>query len=190
MQSSEIANHYEILNVDVQNVNDFHSTYSGNINDTLFVHLGVAATQEVIKIETTAYNNMTFRVPDERGFQPQGECIIGHKLFDAQLCSDLPLDNIVSILSNEGYDVTLSSDPGRFLCNYVYYNSLELQSNQNLAKNSVFIHFPNLEKIPLDNQVQFVNRFIQVTLDLINHPSLEYKCKEEMIELISGTTVI
>ncbi len=43
---------------------------------TVFVHLGVAASRKLITVESTAYNNATFRCPDESGWGPIEEPIV------------------------------------------------------------------------------------------------------------------
>ena len=42
------------------------------------------------------------------------------------------------------HKVTISTDPGRYLCNYVYFNSLfELKCDKNNV-DCLFVHFPGL----------------------------------------------
>jgi pyroglutamyl-peptidase len=41
----------------------------------VYLHLGVAANNTKFKIETTAWNEASFRVPDERGWEPASQPI-------------------------------------------------------------------------------------------------------------------
>jgi pyroglutamyl-peptidase len=159
-----IAHRYEILKVGVQDVTELYKSLSQMQNDLLLIHLGVATSQDCIKIECCAYNNMTFRVPDENGYQPQGECIDLNQPLEMMLDSELPLEAIALELKAEGHNVCLSRDPGRFLCNYIYYNSLIYQEACNKKRLAVFIHFPNFDKVCLDDQIKFTKRFIEVCL--------------------------
>lgn len=79
-------------------------------------------------LEARAVNNATFRSPDEDGWQP--DCcpiasIPGMPL-DCSVSSDLDLARLHRHLRARGHDVKLSSDAGRFVCNWTYYNSLAL----------------------------------------------------------------
>mmetsp|Transcript_1557 Transcript_1557/g.3478 ORF Transcript_1557/g.3478 Transcript_1557/m.3478 type:complete len:342 (+) Transcript_1557:372-1397(+) len=42
------------------------------------VHLGVNYRGTQFQLEQCAYNDATFRVPDERGYQPKGVCVLGN----------------------------------------------------------------------------------------------------------------
>ena len=88
-----------------------------NNNNTIYIHLGVSALSKVVCLEQCAYNNMTFRVPDEGGYQPLHQCIDCASEFDTTLQSDLPLHSISTQVSSEcGSEVvTVSRDPGGYL---------------------------------------------------------------------------
>lgn len=66
------------------------------------VHLGVDAKATCFKLERTAYNNATFRVPDIDGYQPQHVRICTSMALDEPLSTDLPLDKIVGMCSSKG----------------------------------------------------------------------------------------
>jgi pyroglutamyl-peptidase len=117
----------------------------------VFLHLGVNYRGKKFHLEQCAYNDATFRVPDERGYQPQGLCIIGdtalmkegmsgdynssvdaaakketvHK-FGKCYKTTLALREICSKLQENGdsQPVCVSNDPGRFVCNFTYCLSL------------------------------------------------------------------
>ena len=67
---------------------------------------------------------------------------------------------MISLISSSSIShcisLSVSDDPGRFLCNYVYYRSLER------AGSSVFIHVPPLQVVGLDEQVRFVKSFLEI----------------------------
>jgi pyroglutamyl-peptidase len=49
---------------------------------TVLLHLGVNYQGQGFQLETCAYNDATFRIPDERGFQPEKQLI----------CENIPLE--------------------------------------------------------------------------------------------------
>ena len=67
---------------------------------TVFLHWGVDAGGGVFKLEAAAYNNATFRVPDERGWQPKGE-VIERGGLDDTLCSRLDVEGLCRELRSE-----------------------------------------------------------------------------------------
>jgi len=128
----------------------------------LFVHFGVHSASQVFLLEQVAWNEMNFRVPDQRGFQPtcQPICPGDGSTLENRTCG-LPLTAINASLSTacryRGLPmVDLSTDPGRFLCNYLYYISLaETSKHQNA--HSLFVHVPPFEAIPKKEQLQFIH---------------------------------
>ncbi|KAJ1556626.1 hypothetical protein HK096_011534, partial [Nowakowskiella sp. JEL0078] len=56
----------------------------------------------------------TFSVPDERGWKPSGECIRQEFPLGEALITDLPVKVLVNKLSQSGFEVEESNDPGRF----------------------------------------------------------------------------
>ncbi|KAL3782587.1 hypothetical protein HJC23_005290 [Cyclotella cryptica] len=118
----------------------------------VFLHLGVNYRGKKFHLEQCAYNDATFRVPDERGYQPQGLCIIGdtglvkegiHEDSNSSACTPtkketvhkfgkcfnttLDLKEICSKLqeNDNAQPVCVSNDPGRFVCNFTYCLSLD-----------------------------------------------------------------
>ena len=93
-----------------------------------------------------------FFVPyaDEKGYMPKpGDPIIPPFEINPSLTTSLPLSAIraefklksQSIGANNDA-VEISSDPGLFVCNYVYYKSLLHQKSKGSPQNSLFIHVP------------------------------------------------
>jgi hypothetical protein len=76
----------------------------------LVVHVGVAITYDAITLERCAYNDASFRVPDERAFQPSKAPIDEAELFGATRKSSIDL---AAVARKAG--VNLSDDAGRFV---------------------------------------------------------------------------
>ena len=121
-----------------------------------------------IKLEQMAYNNMTFRIPDEKGYQPNSKPIEsdGSVPFDSSLCSDISLPDVIKNCCNAASIVTLSQDPGRFLCNYIYYRSLSYSAAISKSKNAVFIHIPPFEAIPMATQYPVIKELLRAIIQL------------------------
>ena len=112
----------------------------------LVIHLGVATDYDTITLERCAYNDATFRVADERGWQPDGEKISAGAPFGAPSPTSLDVEAAAASASAAGHAVRVSDDAGRFVCNYIYYCSLERHP-------CVFVHVPPLDKVDLEAQV-------------------------------------
>lgn len=67
----------------------------------------------------------TFRVADERGWEPTEECIDGEGKLGHKLSTALPVSNLCAKLRKKGFVVDVSKDPGRFVCNWIYFCSLK-----------------------------------------------------------------
>lgn len=163
--------HSEILSVDVATCNEFVQRMQIH-QSTLFIHLGVHKGATKLILESCAYNNMSFTSPDQSGFRPSQVKINEDKDLDHELITAIPITKIFNILLNEGYNCMASKDPGRYLCNYIYYKSLQRSdsdSDSEVKAYSLFIHVPPFTQIPLSEQVQFVNRTIEVILSELSY---------------------
>jgi pyroglutamyl-peptidase len=117
----------------------------------VLLHLGVNYRGTHFQVESCAYNEADFRIPDERGYQPRNEAIVETYPVGATLKTLLDVSALVTFLnatSNGGANddkeeeekhknlrsatnnktpsvlAKPSIDPGRFVCNYVYCYSL------------------------------------------------------------------
>eukprot|EP00808_Paulinella_micropora_P013545 g73463.t1 len=127
---------------------------------TVWVHFGVDSGATGYKLECRAFNEADFRVPDQRGWQPKKEKI--DELAPKVYYTTLPLPEICAQLRDEGFPVDISYDAGRFVCNWIYFLSLEYTK---IGQNGValFVHVP-----PFSNdctpkqQLQFTTRLLEV----------------------------
>lgn len=91
--------------------------------------LGLSSSREFISVEEIAYNEIDVDKPDNEGKIIKKQPIV--EKGESTLTSSLDLERI-----KNHFDAQISDDPGRYLCNYLYY--LVLREN----KNTVFIHLP------------------------------------------------
>jgi len=126
----------------------------------VYIHFGVAASRSSISLECEAWNEATFRGPDECGWQPDEECVNKEKEFGSNLTCKLDIPKILERLGDR-YEVNASSDPGRFVCNWVYYNSMTKTSREDNSF-SLFVHIPTFETICQKVQEVFVTDLITI----------------------------
>lgn len=126
-----------------------------NSGSVVWLHLGVNGGAKKFAIERQAFNEATFCCPDELGWQPLKQPIVlddGETTKTRQThCS---AESICDLLKKKGFDVTLSDNAGRFVCNYVYYHSLRFAEER--GHKSLFVHVPLFSKIDEETQMQFV----------------------------------
>lgn len=85
-----------------------------------------------IKIEQYAYNEVNSEKPDIFGITKSGD--ISSKS-PHRLMSNLHLEKLVNLIET----AYLSNDPGRYVCNYLYFKSLDYLRDKTKI---VFIHVP------------------------------------------------
>ena len=67
--------------------------------------------------------------------------------------TSLPVEAIFKFLKKEAFDVMISNDAGRFVCNYVYYHSLRFAEQH--GNKSLFVHVPLFSRINEETQMRF-----------------------------------
>lgn len=125
------------------------------------VMMGEAAGSTAIRLETTAWNQLDFSIPDSAGRQPRDVPIdpSGKDFFP----TTLPLESIQAELMLAGHDAVLSHDAGRYLCNQVMYQSLAWLSKRELSCVAGFVHLP----LALDYSTSRASHAMGILLDEI-----------------------
>lgn len=136
------------------------------INPTALVMLGEAAGSKTIRLETTAWNEKNFNIPDNAGRRPSGlQVRAGAAL---SMASTLPLDEIHQHLTDLGNPVSHSNDPGRYLCNQLFFSALDFLETNAIRIPAGFIHLPLESDLPTydaANAIAQAIRLIQPTLE-------------------------
>lgn len=88
------------------------------------IHLGVNGFLSQMAMEMYGYNCADFGIPDERGWiacqeKISLECDLNHPI-----CTTLDTERLLEVLQKNKVLIDASTDPGRYICNYVYYHSL------------------------------------------------------------------
>ncbi len=116
----------------------------------LFIHYGYDDTTQSISLESQAFNRIQEMAKEEKITESGPDCIKGK----------LPIKEIVAKLKGKGINCVMSEDPGNYVCNYIFYQSMSaFSSNENAC--SLFIHVPMLNQISLKDHMNFMKNFIQ-----------------------------
>jgi pyroglutamyl-peptidase len=161
----------------------------------IYLHMGVNYKGTGMQLEQCAYNEATFRIPDQRGFQPQSGLVVETKELGATYTTTLDLESIcraqtqttktsvlvptTTTLANTNantiaipstpLEIQVSTDPGRFVCNYTYCYSLDKFQNTNeqyphsrdVVQHSLFLHVPTFQVVPQTQQLAYVADLLQ-----------------------------
>jgi pyroglutamyl-peptidase len=101
--------------------------------------LGVAGKRPAICVESTAFNEAEYFIPDHNGN-------LYENIIDADAAPTLvtPLDTleIKCAILRSGVPAFMSEDAGRYVCNHFYFRLL-----QHLPARCLFLHLPRLPEV-------------------------------------------
>jgi pyroglutamyl-peptidase len=126
-----------------QEIKSFHPNF--------ILSFGYAGNRKLISLEKKAYNLIDCSSTDSEGI-----ILHNHKIKvegKDSLTTTLPLLSLKESLSS--FPITISTDPGRYCCNEVYY--LDLYS----GIPSLFVHLPNEKEISLETEISFAHELIK-----------------------------
>jgi len=106
----------------------------------LMVHVGVSGVAKDLTLEQTAHNNGYDKF-DVQGRTPSDNCCVD----GAPLClvSEIKMKPVCEAVNQSmcGVNTVVSLDPGRYMCDFIYFTSLNINCSR-----TAFIHVPPLEK--------------------------------------------
>ena len=157
----------EVLKVSAKTVSDhlqeLERLLDGKAGGSKFVvvHFGVDVCACRFKLEKRAINEADFRLPDEDGFQPRGAPVVSSTSdLEACLHTRVDVEGVSERLRQDGFDVQVSHDAGRYVCNYTYFSSLKRFENHE-ALYSLFVHVPSFHAIDAPTQAKFVDKLFE-----------------------------
>ena len=124
--------------------------------DPVCLHFGVNEIATGIQLERFAYNQALFRIPDADGYTTPAEGEVIDPSSDAQLATAVPINYLIDRDSR----LAVSTDPGRYLCNYLYFKSL-LRNPR-----SLFVHVPPYSVMSQLDQVECIERILSLLTDV------------------------
>jgi pyroglutamyl-peptidase len=135
----------------------------------ILLHLGVDERSKCFKLEACAYNQATFRIPDVRGFRPLNEPIFEDEQYAACLRTRLDVEHLSQVMTERFPSIAtkVSTDPGRYVCNYVYCSTLQKFGNKtnnrsdNDCCSSLFLHVPPFDVVPEVQQLEYVASLLE-----------------------------
>jgi pyroglutamyl-peptidase len=125
-----------------------------------WVHFGVNGAARQIVLESQAFNEATFRCPDERGQVFMNQPIIDAPEAKTCLQSQVDTKTVVSDLRSAGHAVGTSNDAGRFVCNWIYYQSLYRTLKLGSTHQSLFVHVPPFKQVDDRAQLRFARALL------------------------------
>lgn len=126
--------------------------------------LGLNSGSQSVRVEHYAYNLMSGKNPDEDGVYKNQEVIIPGA--PSRFSSLVDTTLITTLCKLKGISCIESGDPGRFICNMIYYLALNSK-----AKASLFIHLPKFEDMSSDQMVLAVDVAIEVLINGRHNPN-------------------
>jgi len=105
----------------------------------VMIHFGLSERAKAFRIERSAHNRAALRA-DAKGAMPSGPVIRpeGPDRFDTAL----PAGALAAHLKTCGLPAMASRSAGRYLCNFLYYHSLDWARRQGGARLVLFVHIP------------------------------------------------
>jgi pyroglutamyl-peptidase len=131
-----------------------------HIQPAALLMLGEAGGSSGIRLETTAWNELDFRIPDIAGRQYTARPI--RRDAPVSLPSTLPLTEIHERLVSLGHPVAFSQDPGRYLCNQVFFRAMDHLAQNHISIPAGFIHLPLERELPTHRAVEAISEVIMM----------------------------
>lgn len=103
--------------------------------------LGVSGRAEV-SVESTAWNEADYRIPDNAGLQPRGEPVLARRA--PVFRTPLDVEALAGRIHTEALPARVSADPGRYVCNWLYCRLLHLtrRPSSPARGRALFLHLP------------------------------------------------
>jgi len=135
----------------------------------VWLHFGVDASADSFSLERVAWNEADFRSPDERGWNPRNQIIIPDYQTTAHcLGTTLPVEQLRDRLQAKKFSVQMSDNPGRFICNWLYFHSLHFATMNSSSDVSLFVHVPPFTEISKEKQLTFARELIDELTDIVH----------------------
>jgi pyroglutamyl-peptidase len=103
------------------------------------IHFGVSERAKALHIEASAHNRVTRRA-DHRGAMPKARSI--RESGPSRIDTSFPAAGLAAHLRRSGIAARTSRSAGAYLCNFLYYHSLEWVLRQRTHPLVVFVHIP------------------------------------------------
>lgn len=126
----------------------------------IVVIMGEDRRYAVPTLERIAYNWLQYDVPDNLGLKPVGTSIVSHGPVSLETPIDVAAIHLA--LTRIGTLINISDDPGRHLCNHVYY-TVRYHTD---PKPVLLLHLPRLPEQQKHSSMELADS-LQVTFDVL-----------------------
>jgi len=106
----------------------------------VMIHFGLHARARAFRLERSAHNRAAPRA-DAKGALPGSRVILPQR--PDRLDTTLPASRLAAQLKERGLAAVSSRSAGRYLCNFLYYRSLEWAARQPSPSLVLFVHIPH-----------------------------------------------
>lgn len=129
--------HGHVLPTEWDAVTSLAPRFYANLQPHVMIHFGVSPRTKTMRIEHSAHNRAARRA-DARGVLPRVSAISpnGRQRLD----TGLPVNALAAYLRAHGHAANASWSCGRYLCNFLYYWSLEWARRH--GRDALFVHVP------------------------------------------------
>ncbi|RKF78402.1 Pyroglutamyl-peptidase 1 [Golovinomyces cichoracearum] len=161
--------HPDPIKVSYKSVRELVPTLWGSRKIDIVIHIGMAVKAKFYSIERLAHRDGYLMLdvdsvacPDLVERMTKGKDWIWYGLPE-ELLSDINIDRVFSIWQTlkPAADVRVSNDPGRFLCDFIYFSSLAELAKRCKPKKVIFLH------VPEDTNETSINTGVKITVQLI-----------------------
>ncbi|EGZ27698.1 hypothetical protein PHYSODRAFT_308812 [Phytophthora sojae] len=87
-----------------------------------------------------------------------------------EITTKVPVEEMLPTLKAVHPRIALSTDPGRYICNYVYYRSLVWTKRQQAKGHpehlALFVHVPEYRNVVFEDQVALASKIVDLVADL------------------------
>lgn len=129
------------------------------IRPSAVIMLGESRQSQKIQLEKIAWNLKDFSIPDVAGRKYRSTPI--RREAGDSMRSSLPLEEIEKALLKKNYPVGFSEDPGRYLCNQLFFNVLDFLDTKGLKIPAGFIHLPLEEDLPTNIAAEAIEEVVR-----------------------------
>lgn len=138
-RTAECPAHAELLPTEWDEVSNRAPRLLDETKPRLVLHLGLSQRAQAFRIERSAHNRAAAR-EDARGALPASAAIRAPGL--PRIDTRVPTTQIARHLRSHGVPANASRSAGSYLCNFLYYLSLDWAGRQGAACDVCFVHVP------------------------------------------------
>jgi pyroglutamyl-peptidase len=131
--------HAAVLPTEWQAVAAFAPRLYETLQPRVMIHFGLSERARSLRIERSAYNR-ALPCADALGKLPASPVILAER--PDRLDTPLPAAALTAGLRARGHTAETSRSAGRYLCNFLYYLSLEWAARQESPPLALFMHVP------------------------------------------------